>query len=106
MKDSNPLKPLAIAKEEAYFKKQNDEAIKRIQERSKNNLERLSPITKEALVECTIHGIVVDMCKKSGGVWLDAGELEQIISNVENDTSTEDISYAKSFILALKQASS
>lgn len=33
--------------------------------------------------------VVVDVCPKCRGVWLDAGELERIQENLENDYSSE-----------------
>jgi hypothetical protein len=62
--------------EDDYFHKQNQEALNRISSRPEA---RLSPITGEPMEQITIMGVVVDKCKTSGGIWLDAGELEQII---------------------------
>jgi Zn-finger nucleic acid-binding protein len=36
----------------------------------------------------TIMGVVVDRCVDSGGLWLDAGELEQLIEAAKNSTAS------------------
>ena len=76
------------AMEDEYFHKQNQEALKRLAARKVEHNEapvRKSPITGEPLIQKTIAGVVVDICEKSGGVWLDAGELEQILENSQKD---------------------
>ncbi|MCB0338084.1 MAG: zf-TFIIB domain-containing protein [Bdellovibrionales bacterium] len=66
------------AKEEAYFIEQNKAALQRIKNRNEEK-PRLSPITGEPMEQVTIMGVVVDRCKKTNGIWLDAGELEEIV---------------------------
>jgi len=65
------------AQEEGYFDKQNKEALARIKDGTRKP--RLSPISGEPMQEVVIDGVTVDKCPKSGGVWLDAGELEEIL---------------------------
>jgi Zn-finger nucleic acid-binding protein len=75
------------AKEEAYFEKVNREALERLQKRPKG-AERLSPVTGKPMDQITIMGVVVDHCPDTGGIWLDNGELEQILkgySKMEKD---------------------
>jgi len=36
------------------------------------------------------YGIELDVCPKSGGVWLDKGELEKLISLVSDEASETD----------------
>lgn len=67
------------AKEESYFDKKNREAVERLA-KGKSEKPRLSPITGEPMEQKVIHGVVIDQCPKSGGIWLDAGELEQLIA--------------------------
>jgi hypothetical protein len=76
---SNSWDEMRKAKEEAFFKKQNDEALIRVQRRAVNQ-PRLSPITGKPMEQITVMGVVLDRCTESGGVWLDAGELEQLIN--------------------------
>ncbi|MBX7145404.1 MAG: zf-TFIIB domain-containing protein [Oligoflexia bacterium] len=65
------------AKEEQYFQNQNKEALNRLKARGSGA--RKSPITGEPMEQLTLHGVVVDRCPSSGGIWLDKGELEEIL---------------------------
>ena len=76
------------AKEEQFFDKQNKEALARLQART-GQKERLSPISGKPMEQRTIMGVVVDVCKESGGIWLDKGELEQIISASGNSSKND-----------------
>ena len=69
------------AQEEEFFKKQNEAALKRIQEREEDK-PRISPVSGEPMEQITYMGVVIDRCPSSGGIWLDSGELEQIIDAV------------------------
>ena len=73
---SDAWKDRERAQEESYFQKQEKEALAKLKDRS-----RKSPITGEPMEVVTIEGITVDRCKSSGGIWLDSGELEQILKN-------------------------
>jgi len=86
------------AKEEEYFHKREIEALQRIRDRESNK-PRLSPITGEPMEQLTIMGVVIDRCPTSQGIWLDAGELEQIIeaSKQGGDSSTETIGFLDRF---------
>lgn len=68
---------LRRAKEDEYFDKENKNALKRI--RADDSKPRLSPITGDPMEQVLIDGVTVDRCKTSGGIWLDAGELEEIL---------------------------
>lgn len=78
------------AKEGSYFEKKNKEALERLNKKQNENKPRLSPITGEPMTQEILMGIVIDRCKKSGGVWLDSGELEKLIetSQEQGDTKT------------------
>lgn len=104
MNEGKAWKDLLIAKEESYFKKQNDEALERIIKRNEAKKKRTSPVSGNDLEECTIHGIVVDICKDSGGIWLDAGELEEILNQAVKNKYEDGSSYVESFIAALHTA--
>lgn len=67
------------ALEAEYFDRKEKEALKRIAQKKAEGAERLSPITGKPMIQKSIFGVVVDKCTESGGIWLDAGELEQII---------------------------
>lgn len=66
------------AKEESYFDKRNREALERMAAH-KPEKPRLSPITGQPMTQEVVHGVVIDRCPTSGGVWLDHGELEQLL---------------------------
>ncbi|MCI5064652.1 zf-TFIIB domain-containing protein [bacterium] len=74
------------ALEEEYFQKKDAEALARIQSRQ-NTTPRLSPVTGEPLEQRTIMGVVVDQCPKTGGIWLDNGELEEILKAATHQES-------------------
>jgi hypothetical protein len=82
------------AKEEEFFDRQNREALERLKAR-KDEKTRLSPITGEPLEAVTVMGVAVDRCPKTGGIWLDAGELELIIKAA---TEAKDKGWAESFL--------
>ena len=77
------------AKEGSYFEEKNKEALKRLKDKKDAEAPRKSPITGEPMVQEVINGVVIDRCEKSGGIWLDAGELEELIqaSNSEEEAS-------------------
>ncbi len=68
------------ALENEYFEKKNQEALGRIKERVDSEKPRMSPITGEPMEQLTIMGVVIDRCPTSKGIWLDAGELEEILN--------------------------
>ncbi|HWA76297.1 MAG TPA: zf-TFIIB domain-containing protein [Polyangiaceae bacterium] len=83
----------ANAAEEEYFRREeadrrSDEAWDNLQqsvranqaerERLKADRTRRCPECKIALVARTLRGVEIDQCDSCRGVWLDAGELEQL----------------------------
>ena len=72
--------------EEEYFHRKNKEAIERMREKMKVAEEAkaagassmVCPRCGGALKENKFQEISIDTCEKCGGVWLDAGELEQL----------------------------
>lgn len=74
---TNAWDEMKRAKEEQYFDGANKKLLAKLQERGA----RLSPITGEAMEQIVLDGVTVDRCPKSGGLWLDAGELEQLLKN-------------------------
>lgn len=81
---SNAWDDMKRAKENEYFERKNQEALTRLHAK-KAEKPRLSPITGEPMEQVAIHGVVVDRCAKSGGIWLDAGELEELILRTKED---------------------
>ena len=68
------------AQEDGYFDKVNKEALARLAKRNADAA-RISPVSGKPMEQVTIMGVVADRCVESGGIWLDAGELEQILKN-------------------------
>lgn len=87
------------AKEEAFFERQNQEALARLKKRENEQKPRLSPITGQPMEQLTLMGVVVDRCQTSGGIWLDAGELEQLIKAAQEKETGE--AWSKSFFSGL-----
>ena len=87
------------AMEEEFFHKKNQEALERLTKRNENEGEpRKSPITGEPMEQLTLGGVVIDRCPTSNGIWLDAGELEEIMQTVRNDEHTADKSAVNRFL--------
>jgi len=82
------------AKEEEFFDRQNREALERLKTRS-GSKPRLSPVTGEPMEQVSLMGVAIDRCPKSGGIWLDAGELELLI---KASTESKDQGWAESFL--------
>jgi hypothetical protein len=80
-KMSNSWDEMRQAKEDMFFEKQNREALEKLKA-ERMNAPRKSPITGEPMEQVAYRGVVIDQCKASGGIWLDAGELEKIIQSV------------------------
>jgi Zn-finger nucleic acid-binding protein len=78
------------AQEEGYFERLNKEALARMARKQEGPV-RPSPVTGKPMEAITLMGIVVDRCVDSGGVWLDAGELEQLLHAAKDSkASVED----------------
>ena len=48
-----------------------------------------SPIDGSPMRKVVRHGVEVDVCQSSGGVWLDKGELEKLTQIIREDTLAE-----------------
>jgi hypothetical protein len=74
--------------EEEYFHRKNKEAIEKLREKMKVAEAAKSAGTSSMkyprchgdLKESRFDEVSIDTCEKCGGVWLDSGELEQLIS--------------------------
>lgn len=75
--------------EDEYFARQNAELVnKQRDELARKNAEaerrtHLMKCPKDGydLATSTHHGVSIDVCSHCGGMWLDAGELEQLASH-------------------------
>lgn len=74
------------AQEEQYFEKLNQAAMLRLTNRESAEA-RVCPIDRFKLENSTIEGVIVDRCPKCNGLWLDSGELEQIIQGAQKHAS-------------------
>lgn len=45
----------------------------------------MSPVDGKPMQQVIRHGIELDVCSTSGGVWLDKGELEKLIALMRED---------------------
>ena len=89
------------AQEEEFFKKQNEAALKRLQEREAEK-PRVSPVSGEPMEQIQYMGVVIDKCPASGGIWLDEGELEQIIEAVQHKEGADKDSFLGSLLDMVK----
>ena len=72
--------------EEEYFHRKNKEAVEKLREKMKvaedakaaGTSSMTCPRCGGALKEGKFEGVLIDTCEKCGGVWLDAGELQQL----------------------------
>lgn len=65
--------------EDEFFDKANKDSLARLA-RKQQQTARLSPITGKSMEQIVAFGAVIDRCTSSGGVWLDAGELEEVLT--------------------------
>ena len=83
---SNPLDDRKKALEEDYFRRKEQEAIEKL--RAKMQADEQTKAEAAALLQCpkceghlietTVEDVKIDRCSNCMGVWLDAGELEQL----------------------------
>jgi len=97
---TNSWDEMRKAKEESYFDRKNRESLERLAIKKDSEKPRLSPVTGEPMEQVVLHGVVIDRCNKSGGIWLDAGELEQLIA-ASKSSSEEEANWLKGFFKSL-----
>jgi hypothetical protein len=85
---SNSWDEMRKAKEDSFFEEKNKEALNRLAQKQEEKV-RPSPITGEPMEQIIVHGVVVDRCPTTGGIWLDAGELEQIVGDMKAKEASE-----------------
>jgi len=72
--------------EEEYFHRKNKEAVEKLREKMKvaeqakatGTSSMRCPRCDGSLKESKFEDVQIDTCEKCGGVWLDAGELQQL----------------------------
>ncbi len=77
------------ALENEYFRRQEQELIQKLKtkiagENQTNTSERDCPKCDGKLVETDYENIKIDVCNNCHGVWLDAGEMAQILQKDED----------------------
>ena len=80
------------ALEEEYFNRKNQEAIEKLREKMKvsaaakaaGTSSMLCPRCDGSLRENKFEEVMIDTCDNCGGVWLDSGELEQLLKRDSN----------------------
>ena len=75
------------ALENEYFRRKEQELIEKMKAKlvaeETKDLELACPKCDGALVETEYEHVAIDVCNKCSGVWLDAGELAQIVDQEE-----------------------
>lgn len=76
------------ALENEYFRRQEQELIAKMKAKLESEASELTslkcPRCDGSLVETDFENVKIDTCNKCHGVWLDAGELAQIINKDES----------------------
>ena len=85
---TNSWDEMKKAKEDSYFERRNQEALERLRQKNSDK-PLMSPVTGKPMEKVALHGVVIDRCTESGGIWLDAGELEQIIASLKGGSGKE-----------------
>ncbi len=49
---------------------------------------RLSPVDGAPMRKVRRYGVEMDICTRTGGVWLDPGELERVIAYVQGEVTS------------------
>lgn len=72
--------------EDEFIGRQNKEALEKLAHLEKKPT--VSPVTGQPMVRAEVLGITVDRCPESGGVWLDKGELEELLNRAKHEGET------------------
>lgn len=82
------LKERGSALENEYFHRKEQELIEKMKAKlAAENAEKTDlqcPKCEGKLVETDFENIVIDVCDSCSGVWLDAGEMAQVVDKNEN----------------------
>ena len=81
--------------DEEYFELKNKEAIAKLRAKMKvaedaraaGLSSMLCPRCAGVLKESKFEEVMIDTCEKCGGIWLDSGELEQLLKRDSNTDS-------------------
>lgn len=89
------------AKEDSYFEKKNREALERMAKK-KDEKPKISPVSGQPMVKTVVHNIVVDQCPASGGIWLEAAEIDRLFDDSRKHASAAQHDYLAEFFRGLK----
>ncbi len=82
------LEERGTALENEYFRRKEQELIakmkEKLREESAHSLEISCPKCDGTLIETDFENIKIDVCDACSGVWLDPGELTQIVQKEED----------------------
>jgi ribosomal protein L37AE/L43A len=85
---SEQLEERGKALENEYFRRKEKELIEKmkakLEKEETKDLKLECPKCDGHLLETEYEGIVIDACDKCSGVWLDAGELAQVVDKNED----------------------
>lgn len=85
---SEALEDRGKALENEYFRRREQELIEKMKAKLEAEdmkaLELQCPKCDGQLFETEYEGIAIDVCNKCTGVWLDAGELAQVVDKNED----------------------
>lgn len=86
---SDGFKKRKKALEEGYFQKEQAKALEKLANKASA---KMSPVNGKPMRTVMYENVEIDICEESGGMWLDQGELEKIISNITTKgySSTEE----------------
>lgn len=79
-KFGDKLRDKEKADEDRYFAKQDAAKLEKLKEGEEREPDGGCPKCPAPLETAQVDDVTVDLCRKCGGVWLDAGELEQIVA--------------------------
>lgn len=84
------------ALEEGFFEKVNKQKLEDLSKKGTGH--RMSPVTGKPMIREVIHGVSIDRCEDSKGIWLDAGELEELVNVLSSKEKDESVGWMTTFL--------
>ncbi len=69
-----------------------------LKDRAKVEKSLQCPIDSNVMKKEVVHNVIIDRCKKCGGIWLDGDELEVMKKAIESDAGDD---FAMGFLLGM-----
>ncbi|RMG41612.1 MAG: hypothetical protein D6719_08175 [Candidatus Dadabacteria bacterium] len=76
------------AKEEEYFRKINEAALKKLQKTTSSG-KFISPVSGKPLRKHNLMGVTVFKCPESGGIWIDKTALNELLSKAAKEENLQ-----------------